>query len=162
LDFWYSQAKKAEKKQQQADIFKRQLLIAKKNDLPVSIHSRGAWKECVNICSESEIEKAVFHWYSGPIDILRLALDKGYFVSFTPALEYSLQHQEVAKFAPLDKIMLETDSPVKFSAGSIKENSQPVDVLRSLKYLSEIKLISEEKLAERVFENSVKFFNLPL
>ena len=162
LDFWYAQTKKPDKKQQQMRVFKKQLQIAKKNNLPVSIHSRGAWSECIAMCHQLEIEKAVFHWYSGPIDILRLALDRGYFVSFTPALEYSKQHKEAAEFAPVDRIMIETDSPVPFRAGSVKENAQPKDVFRSLKYLAEIKSISEEELAKKTFENSVQFFNLPL
>lgn len=162
LDFWYKQAKKPDKKQQQIDVFKRQLAIAKKNNLPVSIHSRGAWADCVAFCHELEIEKAVFHWYSGPIDILRLILDRGYFVSFTPALEYSKQHREAAEYAPLDRLMIETDSPVRFTAGSIKENSQPKDVFRSLKYLAKIKSVAEEELAKKTFENSAQFFNLSL
>ena len=103
LDYWYKEAREdEERKKQQRILFQRLLEIAERNGKPTSIHSRGAWKDCLDITIESGIEKAVFHWFSGPLDALRELLDQGYYVSATPAAVYSKEHRSVVENTPLD------------------------------------------------------------
>ena len=102
LDYWYKWAKKSEdKKAEQREIFLKQLKLAKEFSLPVVIHSRGSWADCLKMAKESRIKKAVFHWYSGPVDVLEQILACGYFISAGAALAFSPPFQIVIKKTPI-------------------------------------------------------------
>lgn len=163
LDYWYKDVKKSEeKKQQQRDVFGRQLALAKEFDLPVIVHSRGAWKDCLTMIKEMGLKKANFHWYSGPLDVLDEILACGYFVSATPALRYSPQHQEAVKHALIEQTLIETDSPVYFQDTDEPKGgfaAGPKDVLRTLKLYSALKNIKEEE-AVRILNRNVNTFFL--
>ena len=166
LDFWYPWVKKSdEKKNMQREVFGRQLEYAKQLNFPVIIHSRGAWEECFEIVSDLNISKAVFHWYSGPTDILKRILDKGFFVSATPSLAYSVQAQEAIEQAPLEQLLLETDSPVLFRRYDEKKEwqefkAEPKDVFLTLQYVADIKKQDKEKIVQITQKNAQTFFDL--
>lgn len=161
LDYWYKEVKKDKsKKETQQDLFRKQLGIAKQYNLPVIIHSRGAWQDCFLLCKENGIKKAVFHWYSGPVDVLKEILNFGYFVSATPALSYSSQHQDAIKEAPLDNLFIETDSPVFYRNQQGGFNSEPKDVALTLELVSSIKNLTRPEVAEKTLQNAKKFFSL--
>lgn len=168
LDFWQKEIKKnPPKKAEQEEVFRKQLALAKEFSLPVSIHSRGSWQRCLELLKESGVEKAVFHWYSGPVNILQEILAPGFFISATPALMYSPQHQEAVKSAPIERIFLETDSPVFYGE---KEgaclparqgfSAEPKDVFKTLSLVAELKNLSEDTAAERTTANAKEFFNI--
>ncbi|MFZ5800645.1 MAG: TatD family hydrolase [Candidatus Omnitrophota bacterium] len=159
LDFWNKEAKKkAEKKTEQEEVFIAQLKLAKEFDLPVSIHSRGAWQRCLELCLEDKIKKAVFHWYSGPIEVLEGILKAGFFISVTPALMYSPQHQAAAKAAPIEKLFLETDSPVYYGEKGEGFSARPKDVLKTAQLLAALKNLSLEDIAQTTTANAREFF----
>jgi len=157
LDYWYKWARKNdEKKKEQQDVFARQLSLAKEFNLPVVIHSRGSWRDCLDMTKAAEIKKANFHWYSGPLDILDEIVACGYFVSASPALAHSPQHQDAVKHVPIEHLLIETDSPVFYGDFA----ATPKDVLRTLKIYSDFKKVEEKEAAEIFYRNSVNFFNL--
>lgn len=164
LDYWHKSVKKDKsKKEQQEEVFSQQLKIAKKYNLPVIIHSRGSWQDCLKLCLEYEIKMAVFHWYSGPIDILKKILTSNFFISATPSLGYSPQHQAAIQETPLDRLLLETDSPVFF--GDVPNNgfkAEPKDVIRTLDLVSKLKNISQEKIITQTNKNAETVFNIKL
>ena len=104
--------------------------------------------------AESRVEKAVFHWYSGALDILDRILADGFWVSATPALAYSPPHRAVITRAPLERILIETDAPVKYG----DKVSEPADLRVTLRELSHLKNVSENKLASVTTENARRFF----
>jgi len=155
LDYWYRDVRKnPEKKEQQRELFRKLLKIAKENGKPVSIHSRGAWMDCVEITMEMEVQKAVFHWFTGPEEALKNLLDHGYYISATPAANYSKEHRKAIRNTPLENILLETDSPVSYRG----EIAEPTHVLKSLSAVSELKGESKEKTAEKTIENARRVF----
>ena len=157
LDYWNKEARKSEAVQEkQREIYVRQLRMARENGKPVSIHGRGAWSDALKLAKEEEIAKAVFHWYSGPLDVLQPLLDLGYLISATPAAEFSRDHRAALVKAPLDRILIETDSPVGYHGVP----SEPADLVRTLKALAELKEISIEEAAQVTTLNSEKFFDL--
>jgi TatD DNase family protein len=163
LDFWYKWVRKdEEKKRDQREVFGQHLALAKEFDLPVVVHSRGAWRECLEQTTQSGVTRAEFHWYSGPLDVLKQILDAGFFVSFTPALAYSPEHRRAAELAPVDMVLIETDTPVAYAQGSSAEKtpSTPKDVWRTLKLLSELKGVPEEQLLQTVNANARRFFDI--
>ena len=157
LDYWYKQVRKSpERKELQKELFRRLLEIAKRNGKPVSIHSRGAWAECVEMAIETGIEKAVFHWFSGPLDVLERLLDEGYHVSATPAAVYSKEHRGAIKNTPLENLLLETDSPVVYRG----EPAEPAHVLKTLSAVAELKGIRAETVAEETTDSARRLFRI--
>jgi TatD DNase family protein len=150
----------APKERQQA-VLSDVMLLAKKFEKPVSIHSRYAWKDALTIAAETDIKDAVFHWYTGPSSVLRDLLAGGYYVSATPATEYHSEHRRAVREAPLDRLLLETDSPVSYGRED-RYTAAPKDVVRSLNATSEIKGMDVEPLAEQTTRNAIRFFRLPI
>ena len=142
------------KKPIQWDVFSRVLALAAKFNKPVIVHSRYSHRRCHQMVSAAGIGKAVFHWYSGPIDVLERIVADGYFVSCTPALAYSNYHQKAMSHAPLAQILIETDCPVTFN-GQI---SEPALLTETLTQLSRIKQLSLEETALITTANANKFF----
>ena len=161
LDYWCKPVKKDKAlREAQKSIFQKQLQAAHKFSLPVIIHSRGAWKECFQLCRDTGIQRAVFHWYSGPPDVLKEIIAAGYLVSATPALQYSPQHQEAVKNASLGHILVETDSPVFYRDEGSGFASEPKDVARTVRLVSQLLNIPEDEAQSATFKNAQRFFNV--
>jgi len=161
LDYWYRWVRKNdEKKDEQRKVFRLQLELAKEFDLPVIIHSRGAWKECLELVKDVGVNRGVFHWYSGPVDVLKEILDNGFFISATPALAYSQQLQEAIAFAPIEQTLIETDSPVFFQVDEKGFKAGPKDVFKTLEFYSCLKRIESQKAADILNSNAKKIFHL--
>ena len=169
LDFWYKWVRKDfEQKDIQIKVFEILLQLAKEYDLPVVVHSRGAWKECFDLVKTMDIKKAEFHWYSGPIDVLDKILEHGYYVSATPSIVYSKEARIAIKHAPIEQIMIETDTPVYYRMrGSYAEEkgienfqSEPKDVFVTLNAYCDLKKIDVNQGAEILNNNAKKFFNI--
>jgi TatD DNase family protein len=141
----------------QKDVFENMLKVSKKFEKPVSLHSRKAWADVFHLVQSIGISKAVFHWYSGPNDILKKVLDNGYFISATPAVWHSPKHRNAIEIAPVESILLETDSPVKYRGVP----SEPSDVTKVLDMVAKIKSISIDKLADITTNNACKLFDIP-
>ncbi|HQP10773.1 MAG TPA: TatD family hydrolase [Candidatus Omnitrophota bacterium] len=169
LDFWYKWVRKdQEKKDLQRRIFRAFLDLAKAVDLPAVIHTRGTWRECFDTVKGMGIAKAEFHWYSGPLDVLKDILDAGYYISASPGLAYSPPSREAIGYAPIERVMIETDSPVFFRTGEPGEDRNgcdgfdagPKDVFRTLKAYCQLKNIDEARAAEVFNRNARTFFGL--
>ena len=142
------------KKKVQQEVFEKLLYIARKHDKPVIIHSRYSHHRTYSMAREAGIERAVFHWYSGPEDVLKELLGSGYFISATPALAYSPPHQEAMRIAPLEQILVETDSPVVYHG----KRAEPADLVITLRELARIKNIPPEELARITTDNAESFY----
>jgi TatD DNase family protein len=135
------------------------LKIAKEYHKSALIHSRYAWRDALDMVQEAGLEKAVFHWYTGTSSVLRDIIESGYYISVTPAVEYHEEHRRAIKETTLDKLLLETDSPVVYGRGREGEfKSSPADVVRSLRGAAALKGLSEEELAKATTENAIRLF----
>jgi TatD DNase family protein len=105
---------------------------------------------------EKEIKKAVFHWYSGPLDVLDDILAMGYFISATPALIYSPPHQKAILRTPLERILLETDAPVSYQG----KESRPKDVRISMETVAWLKGLDSLVVSEQTTLNASRFFQV--
>ncbi len=152
---------KAASKELQKEVLARLLNIAKKYAKPAIIHSRYAWKDALHLIQDVGMDKAVFHWFTGLSSVLRGIIDGGYFVSATPATEYHEEHRRAIKEAPLQRLLLETDCPVSYGREARYE-SQPADVSRDLKAVSQLKEIDEATIAEQTTRNAINFFSLDI
>ncbi len=163
LDFWYKWVRKDEaKKDEQRQVFHRLLNLAKELDLPVVIHSRGAWRECFETAQGLGLTKVNFHWYSGPLDVLSDIMLAGYFVSTSPSVAFSPQSREAMSHAAIEQTLIETDCPVYFGNrdDGTGFEAEPKDVVRTLKAYCDLKKI-EESVALNIFnQNAKKFFGI--
>jgi len=150
---------KAAAKELQKDVLRRLLDLAGKYAKPAIIHSRYAWKDSLQSVKDAEIDKVVFHWFTGFSSVLRDIMACGYLISATPAAEYHEEHRRAIREAPLERLLLETDCPVTYGNES-KYESKPSDVLRSLKAVARLQVIDEAIIAQQTTRNAVNFFGL--
>lgn len=159
LDYWHKDARKNTRiREEQRRIYEEQLKISNEHGKPASVHGRGSWKDAIELAYEYGPDMVVFHWYSGPVDLLQDLLDHGCYISATPAAEYSRDHRIALKEAPIERILVETDSPVFMRNRG--RNSEPSDLSLTVKALAKLKDVSEEDVAEATVRNAEKFFRL--
>lgn len=157
LDYRSREARKSKKiRERQRELYVQQLEMALEQGKPALVHGRGAWRDALDIARLHDPGRIVFHWYSGPKDVLTELLDAGYLVSATPAAEFSRDHRAALSVAPLDRILIETDSPVSYHGTP----SEPADLQRTLMALSEIKGISGYEAARTTTRNAERFFRI--
>jgi TatD DNase family protein len=146
---------KVSKKLQQS-VFERTLAMAAELEKPAVVHCRFSHRRSFETVRATGVRRAVFHWYSGPADVMEDLLAEGYFISVTPALAYSPPHQAAAQRAPLGQILVETDCPVSYDG----RESQPSDLLQTISRLSAIKQMPIEQVAAVTAQNARVFYNI--
>lgn len=160
LDY-HKRVRAVAEKDSQRYVLRELLKIAQKHKKPAIIHSRYAWRDAFGLAEEAGLKKVVFHWYTGTLSVLRDIVSRGYFISATPAVEYHEEHRRAVKEIPLERLLLETDSPVIYRRGSESEyEARPADILKTLRAVAGLKGMSEVQIAEITSDNAVKFFGL--
>jgi TatD DNase family protein len=144
------------KKELQWKVFGELLDIALESNKPVIVHCRYSHRKAFEMVGEKKIKQAVFHWYSGPVDLLDKILSMGYFISATPALIYSPPHQEAIKRAPIERILLETDTPVGYQG----REARPKDVRVSLEEVARLKRLEPFIVAVQTTANASELFQI--
>ena len=147
-------------KELQKTVLKEVLAIARRHGKPAIIHSRYAWKDALALVEEAGLEKAVFHWFTGPSGVLRDIIQSGYHVSATPAAEYHAEHKRAVKAVPLENLLIETDSPVRYGI-EVRWQSEPADVIRALRAAAEVRAMDGTELARITTDNARRLFDLP-
>src|SRR5579885_631950 len=99
----------------QIRVFEKMLSLAEKLEKPVSIHSRKTLEEIFSILPSYRLGGTLLHWFAGNKKQLQKSMDIGCYVSYGPAMVYSQDKQILFSQTAPDKILLETDGPVKFS-----------------------------------------------
>jgi TatD DNase family protein len=137
-------------------VFQDLLDLAWRKKKPVIIHARRAHEDAYEMVRRNDLKKAVFHWYSGPLEVLKRLLRDGFTISATPALAYSPKHQEALAVAPLKQVLLETDAPVRYQG----VDSRPAFVAQSLAEVARIKRLDPQEVASRTNQNARNFFGM--
>jgi len=138
----------------QRKVFEKLLVVAQELALPVNLHTKGAEKLVFDILPSYNIPNINIHWYSGPEDLLKLGIDRGYYFSITPAIKYSPAVKKTAVMVNKDRILLESDGPVKYS-GKIGAPKMLREVLNNV---SKIKGIPSEELETIIYKNTQRVF----
>ena len=146
------------KKELQFQVFGQLLDLANQYDKPVIIHCRFSHERALRMILEKGVKRAVFHWYSGSLDLLAEVMARGFFISATPALLYSLHHQEAIKKAPLERILLETDTPVTYQG----IDSRPKQVRTTGEQVAKLKGLELSVVAQQTTANALKFFQISI
>lgn len=162
LDFHYA----PETRDMQIPSFARQIQIAHEVKKPLIIHAREAHKDTIDIMKAENARDAggVIHCFTDTVQMARECLDLGFYISFTGITTFkpSDNVREVAKYVPLDRMMVETDCPYLAPVPVRGIENEPAYVRYTLKYLADFKGITEDELASITSENFEKLYKIKL
>jgi TatD DNase family protein len=101
--------------ERQKQVFHEMLALAESEKKPVSIHSRKALEDILEILPSFKINGVLLHWFAGSKKQLAKSMDMGLYVSYGPALVYSEDKRVLLKNTDRDRFLVETDGPVRYS-----------------------------------------------
>ena len=146
----------------QLSSFRRHIELAIEHDLPLVLHVRNAHKEVLAFLEEWRGRvRGVVHCFSGNLEDAERYLELGFYISVAGTITRPGSHlQEIIKRLPLERLLLETDSPY-LTPEPLKGRNEPSFIIHTLKKVSEILKISEEELERRLEENAFELFGAP-
>ncbi len=161
LDYYYDRPPRDV--QQQA--FRRQLALARAAKLPIVIHCRDAWDDCLAILEQdwrSSGLGGIFHCFTAGAVEARRGLDMGFLVSFAGNVTYPKAQalRDVARKIPLESLLTETDSPFLPSQGRRGKRNEPAFVVEVAQALGNVRNLAPEMVASATAANFGRFFRL--
>ncbi len=161
LDFYYDNSPR----DVQRAAFRAQIELARQLELPIVIHSRDADQETFDILQEAQDGnlKILLHCYSGSVELAEEYLKLGSYLSLAGPVTFKNSRipKEVAKMIPLDRLLIETDSPYLTPEPYRGKRNEPMFTKYTAQAIADIKGISLEKIASATRENTKIFFNIP-
>lgn len=148
-------------KEKQQEIFRRQLELAKKLNMPIVIHSREAIEDTVNILKEYPEVKGIFHCYPGSVETAKQLVDRFYLgIGGVLTFKNAKKLVEVVENVPLDRIILETDCPYMAPTPFRGKRNEPIYVEYVAKKIAELKNIPYEEVVKVTNENTKKAYRI--
>jgi TatD DNase family protein len=149
----------------QQPVFRRQLQQARAARLPIIIHCRDAWDDCLAILEKDWKPSGlggIFHCFTGTLREAQLGLEMGFLVSFAANITYpkSQQIRDVARDLPLDQILTETDSPFLSPQGRRGKRNEPAHVVEVAQTLANVRNLGREEVAATTAANFRRLFRL--
>jgi TatD DNase family protein len=161
LDYHYDHSPR----DMQAQVFRRQLEQARAAKTPVVIHCREAWPDCLKILDEdwkSSGLGGIFHCFSGTIEEARRGMDMGFLVSFAGNVSYpkSQNLRDVARQIPIDRLLVETDSPFLAPLPHRGKRNEPAYVAEVARTIANVRNLAADEVARATADNFRRFFGL--
>ncbi len=159
LDFYYNHSPQNIQKDTFADF----LGFASEMNLPVIIHSRDSFKETVDIIrSAGKKIRGVFHCFSGDREQAKTVLDMGFYISIPGIVTFkkATEMQEVARFLPDDRILIETDAPFLAPVPYRGKRNEPAYIAETYKFVSALRGTGIERLSDTVLNNAFRCFGI--
>ena len=159
LDYYWEQNPPREFQQ---EVFRDQLALAQESGLPVIVHDRDAHADCLAIVKEFPQVRGVFHCFSGSVEIAQELIKHGWYLGFDGPLTYKNAKKtvEVAKVVPLDRVLLETDSPYMAPVPVRGTRNDSRNVFHIAAKFAEIRDMSTDEIIALTNENGRRFFGI--
>lgn len=159
LDYYWEQNPPREFQQ---EVFRDQLALAQELGLPVIVHDRDAHADCLAIVKEFPQVRGVFHCFSGSVEIAQELIKRGWYLGFDGPLTYKNAKKtvEVAKVVPLDRVLLETDSPYMAPVPVRGTRNDSHNVSHIAAKFAEIRGMSTDEIIALTNENGRRFFGI--
>ncbi|MDN2662420.1 TatD family hydrolase [Psychromonas sp. 14N.309.X.WAT.B.A12] len=158
LDYFYS----PETKEWQIDAFRKQIRVAKKLNKPLIIHTRGAREDTLNILREEGAEQVggILHCFTESIEMAQEAMQMGFYISVSGIVTFknAKELQEVIKAVPLERLLVETDSPYLAPVPHRGEENEPAYTYNVAEFVADLKGVSFAELAEATTNNYFTLF----
>ena len=121
----------------------------------VNLHTKGAEKEILDLLERYDIQRAIVHWYSGPLDILRALIEYGAYFTVGVEVLYSRSIQAIARELPMERLLTETDNPggLKWLRGTI---GMPQVIREVVQAIAELKQTTAETITKTVYNNFMR------
>lgn len=160
LDYYYDHSPRAE----QAEMFRRQCALAKALGKPLVVHVRDAHEDCDQILAAEGVTRGVIHCFTGDTAAARRYLDRGFFLSLSGVVTYKKTEalQDAVRFAPLDRLMVETDTPFLAPVPYRGKKNEPSWVVETGKKVAELKGVPVEQVAAQTSANAAAMFGFTL
>jgi len=161
LDYFYDHSPR----DVQQRIFLDQMELARAAKLPLIIHCRDAWPDCLTMLEQHWKRTGlggILHCFTSTLDDARRGMDLGFFISFTGNLTYPKAQtiRDVAKALPLESILIETDSPYLAPQPVRGKRNEPAYVAEVAKALASVRNLGTEETAAATSGNFRRFFHL--
>jgi TatD DNase family protein len=160
LDFYYDHSPR----HAQREAFAAQIRLAQAKDLTLVIHTRDAWEETFDILTGEDLpDRWIVHCFTGGPDEARRALDLGAYLSFSGIVTFktATDVQEAARLCPIDRILVETDSPYLAPVPNRGKPNRPAWVPLVGASLAGLKGMATEDVARATWDNTTAAFRLP-
>ena len=165
LDYYHVSSAEDQKKQQ--EIFIKQILIAKKYNLPLIVHTRDAWEDTLRILQEHypcnrEANNGVLHCYTGDLEFALQAIERGFYISWSGVLTYkkNSHFREIAGKLDLERVLVETDCPFLAPQQFRGKRNEPSYVRHVAEVLAQCYALSYEQIAEISTKNAERLFKI--
>lgn len=162
LDYYYDHSPRDVQRQ----VLERQLDFALEQKVPVAFHIRDAHGDTLDMFShrKSRLPEGVLHCFSGSLECARQYLDMGFYLSFAGPVTFknAAKLQEVAKYCPIDRLLVETDSPYLAPVPLRGQRNEPANVRFVAQMVADLKGMEPEELARQAFENTCRLYRIPM
>ncbi len=152
LDFHYPGASA----RAQCDLFAAQLELARDLSLPVVIHTRDADDATLGVLDESDFHRGIIHCFTGSVPFERKLLDRGFMVSISGIVTFRAAEnvRDAARYAPDDRLLVETDSPFLAPVPMRGSENEPAFIAHTVRFIAALRGVSPEALAELTTRNA--------
>ena len=160
LDYYWKDNPPREHQQQ---VLHKQLELAEELDLPVIVHDREAHHDCLEVVRAHPKARGVYHCYSGSLEDAKVLVKLGWMISFTGTITYKNARKalEVVEWLPMDRIMIETDSPYLTPEPFRGKRNDSGHVHLVAEKIAQIKGLEPDEAARITLENGKRFFRIP-
>ena len=150
LDYWKVQD--AAGREVQRDILARHVALSSELDLPLNVHSRSAGRHAIAWLQEHGARRVLLHAFDAKAATARAGIEAGYYFSIPPSIVRSPQKRKLVRHLPLERLLLESDSPVL--GPDKEERNEPSNIWVSCREIAAIKGVSVEVVAETTTANA--------
>jgi TatD DNase family protein len=148
----------------QKEVFRKQIQLAKKVNMPIIIHNREATEDIIEILQEENAKEVggIMHCYNDSAKYVQTCLDMNFYISLGGPVTFKNAHlpKEVAVEVPLERLLVETDAPFLAPHPNRGKRNEPAYVKLVAEKIAELREISLEELSEKTTENALKLFNI--
>jgi TatD DNase family protein len=147
-------------KEVQKTAFREQIHLARREDMPLVIHCRDAFDDVIEILDDNHKKRVVFHCFDGDLETAQRIWEKGWLTSFTGMVSYPKNEElrRVAKAAPANLFMVETDAPFLPHQDFRGKRNEPAFVERLVDDIAELRGVSHSEAAELSSKNALEFY----
>ncbi|MEZ0394570.1 MAG: TatD family hydrolase [Desulfurococcaceae archaeon] len=138
----------------QREVFAIFLEASRELGLPMNLHAAGTWREVFELVRRADVDRAYFHWYTGPADLLDEIVGAGYFVGANAALKVQAKHRELLARAPLGSVISESDAPYNYRGLELR----PRMVAEVVEFLASTRGLSAEVVATKIRDNAKRLY----
>jgi TatD DNase family protein len=158
LDYHYDNSPRRD----QREVFLKHILLSQETGLPLIIHSREAKDDTIRILRDADVNRGVFHCFSGDIDMAEKVMALGFYISIAGPVTFKKASvlKEIVRLIPDDYLLVETDAPYLAPIPYRGKRNEPAYLQHTVKYVAELRNVSYEDIARITTLNAKRAFGI--